>query len=182
MRISLRAALLLLFLLGSAGLVVAIYWQSLSYPFQFDDFSNIVHNRSIRYLEHPRILMEHAQSRPRPLTSLTYAVNYKLSGLSLSSYRLGNLLLHWLNGLLVALLFLQWFRGRRQSGRGGSGAGGRGIFLAYPLAVDGVVISIRALLSALAALFAPMPADSGNESAWASGLPGLSGGGGGWAF
>lgn len=148
-----------LLLLYCAGASALVYRDSLSYPFQFDDLANIVQNRSIRYVFHPRILTENAQSRPRPLTAFTYAADYAVAeGLSLSQFRLTNLLLHTLNGFLVALLFLQWFEGRPRRNLVLGALASAGLFLVLPLAVDSVAYlsarsSILSLFFVLLGLF-----------------------------
>lgn len=136
--------------LSALALFWFVYRASLSYPFQFDDISNILQNRAIRYLGHPRILFESVQAQARPLTHISYAVNYALSGLSLSGFRSWNLAIHALNASLIVVL------GWRFLGRGAALFAG-GLFLLHPLATDSVVYltgrsSLLALLFQLLAL------------------------------
>lgn len=145
-----------------SSLTTLIYASSLSFPFQFDDTSNIVQNRGIRYLWHPRILFEHAQTRSRPVSALSYAIDYaRGGGLSLSAFRLTNLVLHTFNALLVAFLFLQWFQGRKLAWLGALASAG--LFLALPIAVDSVVyLSARSTLLSLLFVLLGLAAHSVN--------------------
>ena len=109
----------------------------------FDDFSNIYENRSIRYLEHPRIFFESIYLRSRPITNLTFALNYWHSGLSLSMFRATNIGIHFLSALALGVLLFQIV--------GWALALPVGLlFLFHPLAVESVVyLSGRGPLLAL---------------------------------
>lgn len=87
----------------------AVYYFSLFYPLQYDDFVNVAFNRAIRYLEHPRALIESSKQRIRLLTNLSYALNYAVSGMNIVHYRVTNILLHGLNAGLLCLLLLRLF-------------------------------------------------------------------------
>ncbi|MGE3262551.1 MAG: hypothetical protein AB7K68_12290 [Bacteriovoracia bacterium] len=141
---------------GLVGVYLFLYLPSLPFPYQFDDASNVIDNRAIRYLAHPRIFIESEHSRNRPLTSLSFALSYAAAGLSLSALRAPSLLFHALNALLVGLFFFRLFRRREGAALGGVLAGG--IFLLHPLAVDSVVYlsgrsSLMVLLFLLCALW-----------------------------
>lgn len=119
----------------------------------FDDFSNVLENRAIRYLAHPRALLESEHSRSRPLPYLTFALSYAWAGLSLSALRVWSLLVHAGSALLVALLYLRWR---------GSPAGAliaAAVFLLHPLAADCLIYlsargSVLVLFFLLLALWA----------------------------
>jgi protein O-mannosyl-transferase len=70
-------------------------------PFVFDDFQGILRNESIRHLGNLRWIL--AGSR-RPLTNLSYALDFSLWGAAPLGYHLTNLALHALNSLLAYLL------------------------------------------------------------------------------
>ena len=81
---------------------LAIYWNSTTAPFTFDDDHAIVINEQIRHLS--TSLAPTEQGSPlagRPLVSLTFAVNYALGGLDVRGYRLVNISIHILNALLL---------------------------------------------------------------------------------
>ncbi|MFC4762365.1 hypothetical protein [Dyella koreensis] len=87
-----------------------IYWPGLSGTYLFDDFPNIVDNRGV----HPTdaslpSLVRAALSSPasefkRPLSSLSFAANYLITGLDPFWMKLTNLVIHLINGLLVFIL------------------------------------------------------------------------------
>ena len=97
-------------LLAAFALTTAIYWPGLSGTWLFDDYPNIVDNPGV----HPAhmdvaTLMSAALSSPssefkRPLASLSFAMNYFFGGLEPYGYKLANLAIHLLNGLLVFVL------------------------------------------------------------------------------
>jgi protein O-mannosyl-transferase len=98
--------LLLAFLIITA----AVYWPGLFGGFLFDDYPNIVDNQGVQPHEASlATLVNAALSSPasefkRPLASLSFAVNYLVSGLDPYAMKLTNLVIHLLNGLLTFLL------------------------------------------------------------------------------
>jgi hypothetical protein len=106
-----RKSRLLPWLLPIALLVtVAVYWPGLSGSWLFDDFPNIVDNPGVQPHEvSVPALVRAALSSPasefkRPLASLSFAANYLASGLNPLGWKLFNLVVHLLNGVLVFLL------------------------------------------------------------------------------
>ena len=104
--------LMFLALLLTAG----VYWPGLFGNFLFDDFPNIVDNQGVQpHQASLASLINAALSSPasdfkRPLASLSFAINYLLTGLNPYWMKLTNLLLHLMNGWLVytlAFLFLR---------------------------------------------------------------------------
>jgi Flp pilus assembly protein TadD len=88
----------------------AVYLNSLSAPFTFDDDHAIVINEQIRHLS--TSLSPTEQGSPlagRPLVSLTFAVNYALGGLDVRGYRLVNVAIHIVNALLLFALASKHF-------------------------------------------------------------------------
>ena len=91
-------------LLVLAGL--AVYANSLTAPFIFDDQQSILENTTIRDLgQIGRVLAADtgngAGARARPLVNLSLAVNYALGGLDVRGYHAFNLAVHLLNTLLL---------------------------------------------------------------------------------
>ncbi|GGA33409.1 tetratricopeptide repeat protein [Dyella nitratireducens] len=90
----------------------AVYWPGLSGSFFFDDNPNIVDNKDVQPADASfASLLNAALSSPasefkRPLSSLTFATNYLLTGLDPYWMKLTNLVIHLLNGLLVYILAL----------------------------------------------------------------------------
>ncbi|KAG9604748.1 hypothetical protein KCV01_g6345, partial [Aureobasidium melanogenum] len=101
---SLRTPICLLLM---AGLVWIVYAQGLSGGFVFDDYPNIVDNALVQP-DHasPSELIAAALSSPsselkRPLSSLTFAVNFLVSGLDAVAMKITNVVIHALNGFLL---------------------------------------------------------------------------------
>jgi hypothetical protein len=91
-------------------LTAAVYWPGLSGGYLFDDYPNIVDNAGVQPHDAKwSSLVGAALSSPssefkRPLASLSFAVNYLVSGLNPYWMKLTNLAIHLLNGLLVFML------------------------------------------------------------------------------
>ncbi|XP_029290183.1 protein O-mannosyl-transferase TMTC3 [Cottoperca gobio] len=96
------------------GLVVGCYWNSLSCGFVFDDVSAILDNKDLRPATPIRNLFlndfwgtpmaeERSHKSYRPLTVLTFRLNYLFSELTAASYHLLNVVLHG----VVCVLFLR---------------------------------------------------------------------------
>ncbi|XP_074489781.1 protein O-mannosyl-transferase TMTC3 isoform X1 [Sebastes fasciatus] len=96
------------------GLVVGCYWNSLSCGFVFDDVSAILDNKDLRPATPLRNLFlndfwgtpmseERSHKSYRPLTVLTFRLNYLFTELSAASYHLLNVVLH----AVVCVLFLR---------------------------------------------------------------------------
>ncbi len=88
-----------------------LYFGTLSYPFFFDDLANIVCNLDIKDLSSisKRLIYPSGfgmgQNDPsRPVTFLTYALNFSLGGLTPFGYRLVNLLIHSCVSLIIFFL------------------------------------------------------------------------------
>ena len=97
-----RAGLIVLYTtLAAAGAIA--YADALNQPFMFDDMGAIVDNRSIRQLTDAAVLHPERETpvAGRPLVNLSFAVNYAIGGLNVFGYRLWNLALHVLCGLLL---------------------------------------------------------------------------------
>jgi hypothetical protein len=90
--------------------VAAVYWAGLDGSWLFDDYPNIVDNHGVQPSDAGfSSLVRAALSSPssefkRPLASLSFAANYLFVGLAPYWWKLTNLFIHLLNGLLVFLL------------------------------------------------------------------------------
>jgi protein O-mannosyl-transferase len=91
-------------------LTAIIYWPGLAGGFLFDDYSNIVLNPRIQVSE-PTFenwisAADDRRASPygRPIAMLSFAVNYYFTGLDPFWFKLTNLCLHLLNGLLLYLV------------------------------------------------------------------------------
>jgi tetratricopeptide (TPR) repeat protein len=83
---------------------VAVYLNSLSGPFIFDDQTAILDNSQIRRLfplTEPLSPLPETPVAGRPLVNLTFAINYAVGGLNVSGYRLTNLAIHVLAALTL---------------------------------------------------------------------------------
>ena len=94
----------------------SIYANTLKNDFLYDDDTFIVLNPAIRSLNDPlRFLIDRNTTSHnsqmncdvwRPITTLSYALNYHFSGLNPKTFHFTNIILHLLNGLLIYLLLL----------------------------------------------------------------------------
>jgi tetratricopeptide (TPR) repeat protein len=103
--IRIRAAILLL-----AGALA--YANSLSGPFIFDDDASIVENTTIREMRPATALFPHRESPTagRPVVNLSLAINYALGGLDVTSYHIGNIVIHLLCALTLFGIVRRTFR------------------------------------------------------------------------
>src|SRR5579885_2027839 len=91
----------------AVALTILVYRPGLSGGYVFDDFPNIVDNRAI-HVTHSTVAAwanaawaSPASDLQRPLASLTFAVNWFLSGSDPRPMKAVNLGIHLLNGLLL---------------------------------------------------------------------------------
>ena len=96
-------------LLGLATILLfLIYSGSFKGPLIFDSSSNILSNSSIQIeelsLEELRDVFTGAHNRRRPVTNLSLAINYYFSGNQARGYRIVNVLIHLITGILFYLL------------------------------------------------------------------------------
>jgi hypothetical protein len=85
----------------AALLAVVLYAGTLHNPFVYDDLNEIVENPSIRGLSDLARVLTYNQARP--LTNLSYAVDYVRTGLDPVAYHATNVALH---ATVVILLFV----------------------------------------------------------------------------
>lgn len=108
------------FPLGIVLLGMAIYANTFNVPFVFDDGIYIVDNRPVRDfryfvdsdLANGAISQEDVNTNflTRKFTFFTFALNYRLHGLTVRGYHVVNILIHLINGLLVYQLVLATLR------------------------------------------------------------------------
>ena len=91
-----------------AGLTLVVYRPGLHSPFQYDDFASVVENRfiAIESLSPQALFSAAFQNRlqNRPLTNLTFALNYYFNGLDPFGYHMVNLLALMLTAIGVWVL------------------------------------------------------------------------------
>lgn len=89
------------------AVTVVIYYSGLSGPFIFDDFPNILNNEQIKLekltTENLRLAAFSTETGPlaRPVAMFSFALNYYLFGADVYYFKLINLSIHCLNGILV---------------------------------------------------------------------------------
>jgi tetratricopeptide (TPR) repeat protein len=92
-------------------IIVIPYLHTLNYPFQFDDRTNIVENRAVqnRSLDKDGLKnlfqSQPASARNRPVTNISFNLNFLVGELEPAGYRAFNILIHGLNTILAFLLF-----------------------------------------------------------------------------
>lgn len=80
-----------------SALVILVYSNTFNASFHFDDTPQIVDNYELRDLSNlPRIIMG-----PRGVTMATFAINYAIGGLDVTSYHVFNIAIHIINGILA---------------------------------------------------------------------------------
>ena len=148
----------------TALFIIIIYGPSLHYPFFFDDFNSLMNSQGKVNLKltDPAPLFNSLFKKPlhfnRNLTWLTFALNYKLTGMNPAGFRIVNFVLHGLCTILVYLLLtLLWRRHTRHKAATNSTFCwpvliGTLFFLGHPLALN-TVIYISQRFGGLASFF-----------------------------
>lgn len=134
-------------------LTFLFYYPSLSYPFQFDDISNILKNFNIRFFDPSRYFF-----RVRWLGDLLNSLNYKLGGFEPFWYRTTNVIIHCLSGvLLFYLIYLLASKATQHKFLKKNGAIiaflSSALFLLHPVQTQTVSYVIQARLEGVAVLF-----------------------------
>ena len=126
-------------IIGLFLFVVALYFKSLWYPFQFDDEITIVTNGSIRNINS---LVDYAfpfKLSKRILAITLFWVSYSIDELNPISFRVFNLLFHLINGLLIYILINKLIGVLNFKARKGVLFFGVAIFLVHPIQTQAVV-------------------------------------------
>ncbi|MGH8307942.1 MAG: hypothetical protein ACRER0_06675, partial [Gammaproteobacteria bacterium] len=99
--------------LAALILTVLAYLPGLHGPLVFDDITNIVQNKALvmhslawDQLMHAALSSDAGPTR-RPLSALSFALNIYFGGLDATAFKITNLIIHLLNGLLVFALLQQ---------------------------------------------------------------------------
>jgi hypothetical protein len=155
-----------------AGFVLACavaYWPGLHGDFIYDDWSSINGNPNIQIKDgtlaewwRAALLFPSGTPPFRSLTMLTFAANYSISGLDPFGFKLTNLCIHLLNGILLFIALRALFALRRACSGGSSkeigfnenlaAASIAGLWLLLPINLSAVLYSVQRL-EALAATF-----------------------------
>ncbi|MDY6905811.1 MAG: tetratricopeptide repeat protein [Thermodesulfobacteriota bacterium] len=88
------------------ALIILIYANALDAPFVFDDMPNIVDNPHLRLTAFTPERLTGAIKGPsgnRPFAFFSFALNYFFHGYTVNGYRLVNLIIHLITGMLVFL-------------------------------------------------------------------------------
>jgi len=80
-----------------SALTAIIYWPSLHYAFQFDDIANIQKHFNIRHYNFSGLFF----TGSRWISYWLNSVHYKIGKFDPFSYRVGNLIIHSFNGILI---------------------------------------------------------------------------------
>ena len=161
----------------AAALAVTAYLNTLDNPFVFDDRTEVVENVSIQQLTDLRAVVTY--NITRPVTNLTYAVDYRLWGAQPFGFHLTNLLLHVLNTWLLFRLVRHTVNdfGRQQgSDEAGDWAAfvAAGLFAVHPLMTEAVgyvsgraeVLAASLFLAATLGFRRALVADPGRSLSW----------------
>lgn len=141
-----------------ACLTAAIYWQSLDFPFVFDDGPAITQNPEIRvndlsFGELSRVMTNNPSNRV--IAKLSFAVNYGFSRYEPRYYRVVNIAVHLICGVLCFWLatLLTAVDGRMSPSAGKIvGAAAAGLWLLHPLNSQPVLFVVQRMTS-MATLF-----------------------------
>lgn len=131
-----------------------IYWPSLHYDFQFDDIANIQKHFNIRHYNFSGLFF----TGSRWISYWLNSVHYKIGKFDPFSYRIGNLIIHSINGLLIffvtytALSYLKKQNFFSQNAFGISLITGL-LFLLHPVQTQTVSYVIQGQLEGLSTLF-----------------------------
>ena len=141
-------------------MVLASYANSFQSPFQFDGHAQIVNNTSLHLEDLSLEGLEKAMTGTRPVTNLSFALNYYLGGLEVNGFHWANLLIHLLTalalfGVIWYTLGLEIHQGRYQATRYGMALLGALIWAVHPVQTQAVTYLVQRSTE-LAALFGMM--------------------------
>jgi hypothetical protein len=161
-----RKYLPLTLVLACLALAFAIYYPGTSGYFTFDDTANIVNNTALHLQQLTFTNLKRAAFSGeagmlgRPISMVSFALNYYFGGLNAFNFKLTNIIIHLLNGICVYILTLLLLdTDRQQTSNAPDLASTRWISLAvaaawmlHPLNLTGVLYVVQRMTS-LAALF-----------------------------
>ncbi|MBF0558428.1 MAG: tetratricopeptide repeat protein [Nitrospirae bacterium] len=105
-------------------LILVVYGNTLSVPFGWDEETYIVHNpivRDLHYFASPsdaKELINYSTVIYRYIGYLTFALNYKANGLTVTGYHIVNIAIHLANATLVYLFVLLLYKTPLMKGPG----------------------------------------------------------------
>jgi len=85
-----------------AAITVFVYWPSMHYAFQFDDVANITKHFSIRHNTFWQLFM----TGSRWIAYWLNAIHFSIGRFDPFSYRVGNLIIHTINGMLTFFIIV----------------------------------------------------------------------------
>lgn len=156
-----------LLLMAAALLATAlIYGLALSGPFLFDDLQNIVGNPYVQPAQLDAASLRQAAGAyagfpGRPISTISFAISYRISGLDAEAFRATNLLIHLLCGLTLYSLLRELLRAGHEQNVPAAPDTRRGamivavataLWLLHPLQVSTVLYAVQRM-TLLAALF-----------------------------
>lgn len=144
---------------------LALYAPVLDGPFIFDDVPQVVRNPGVRSMA---AALHSGYQETRPLHMLSLAATYAVAGMDPFAFRLVNVLLH------AACAWLLWAGLRRAVSRGPLPELAAAVFLAHPVATEGVayvharsgILAAACTLGAIA-LYARWRSGAGGRAAYA---------------
>lgn len=116
--------------------VVATYWNGLHGPFTYDDKVEVIGNETIRMLEQWRMVVAYNVSRP--VTVMSYALNYHYAGAEPFTYHVVDVALHAVNAGLAMLLGSTIARVREHPAPLITGAAAALVWAVHPLNTEAV--------------------------------------------
>ncbi len=145
---------------------LGVYWPGVSGGFMFDDYANIVSIKELHlhHLDLQSLLLAsqsgHAGPLGRPVSLVSFAVNHYFAGLDARAFKLVNLLIHCLTGLVIFRLTatLLHAHNRLSTNKDSpfsaelTAAVTAGIWLVHPLQLSTVLYVVQRMTS-LSALF-----------------------------
>ncbi|MGD0283688.1 MAG: hypothetical protein ABSB95_15155, partial [Dissulfurispiraceae bacterium] len=115
---------------GLVLIIIAVYGGTLNAPFQWDENYFIANNpivRDFHYFSNPSdakaFSLFYGGLMTRYVGYLTFALNYRVNGLSVTGYHIVNISVHIANSILVYFLILLTFRTPFFRGQGSGGRG-----------------------------------------------------------
>jgi Tfp pilus assembly protein PilF len=136
-----------------AVVVLLVYWRSLDAPFIYDDFNSVETNETIRSLwplvgdaenRGPLYTPQFAPTSARPVSNLSLALTYQISGLDPRGHRAFNFLLHFFCAVFVGAIVrrtlrLPYFGGRFEAAADWLGLATALLWSLHPLQTEAVV-------------------------------------------
>jgi tetratricopeptide (TPR) repeat protein len=155
-----------------AALGVAVYANSLSNPFVFDDLASISNNEDLRHFD----LLTHLWSHPRAIGLASFALNYAWGGLDVRGYHAVNVAIHVsaalaLFGIVRRTLLSPLMRDRFGADATGLALVVAAIWLVHPLQTESVTYLVQRFQSLmglfyLLTLYCFIRGYAGNAKAW----------------